>query len=291
LFQKQSVTTLVEQPSDWTPADNLQSYVSNKLSTLINQPSDWTPADNLQSYVSNKLSTLVEQPDDWTTSDTLESYVDSKISESLAVGGTSVAVPRIYPPSPFPFDYTANETFRTWSKTDEAYGNGTYTLKLSSVLQWGYADHDVSSVMDEGWMAVQPSGSVSGLHIPSGTQNWIEFKLPVAIQLKMYKITTRDYNDTPTDGYVGAGPRDFDMEGRNAWTGDSSWTKIDVRRDVKFYQNETQSFHIHDNAYLGMPTKSFNEFRLFIHRNQNTSAWLIMRELSFWGVEPGLDDI
>ena len=274
LFQKQSVTTL-----------------QSGMSALVEQPSDWTPADNLQSYVSNKLSALVEQPSDWTTSDTLETYVDSKISESLAVGGTSVAVPRIYPPSPFPFDYTANETFRTWSKTDEAYGNGTYTLKLSSVLQWGYADHDVSSVMDEGWMAVQPSGSVSGLHIPSGTQNWIEFKLPRAIQLKMYKITTRDYNDTPTDGYVGSAPRDFDMEGRNAWTGDSSWTKIDVRRDVKFYQNETQSFHINDNAYLGMSTKSFNEFRLFIHRNQNTSAWLIMRELSFWGVEPGLDDI
>ena len=79
----------------------------------------------------------------------------------------------------------------------------------------------------------------------------------------MYKITTRDYNDTPTDGYVGSAPRDFDMEGRNAWTGDLSWTKIDVRRDVKFYQNETQRFHIDDNAYLGMPTKSFNEFRLY----------------------------
>jgi hypothetical protein len=222
--------------------------------------------DSIKSY-------FVMKPTDYGPFENLDDYISRK----------SVSQPRIYPPTPFPYDYIANETFGSYTISGQPYGNGTYTLRLSGVLNWGYPDHDVDTVMNEGNMPIQPSGSISALHIPSGTQTWVEFKLPYAITLKMYKITTRDYDDTPTDGYVGAAPRDFDVEGRNSSS--ASWTKIDIRRDVKFYRNETQTFYINDNAYQGMTTTAFNEFRLFIHRNQNTNAWLIIRELSYWGTE------
>ena len=118
--------------------------------------------------------------------------------------------------------------------------------------------------MEEGVVNTSVTTTTDGIHIPISTNTWIEFKLPVAITLKMYIITTRDYADTITDGYSGSAPRDFDVEGRNSAS--DAWTKIDIRRDEKIRQNEAKTFHINDNIYETMYVKTFNEFRLYTHR-------------------------
>lgn len=254
-----------------TLTGTISKYTTMQILTIKHEFNDegWLLLDKLdwnRYHLEQSISRKLDRPSDMGVNMSLKQYLHVGIDI------------RIYPPTPFPYDTVANETSGTYNISGQEYGNGTYTLQSSGVLTWGYASHDVDNIMDEG---DNVQDSTYALHIPVSTNTWILFKLPVAIKLAMYKLSTRNYPDSITDGYVGSMARDWDIEGRNSDS--ESWVKIDKRRDEKFYQGETREYYIDDKYYIGKST-NYSQFRFYNHRNLN-GAWFILQEWSIWGSE------
>jgi hypothetical protein len=188
--------------------------------------------------------------------------------------------PRIYPPAPFTYNESTNDTVKTQTFSGQAYGNGVYRLSIRACLHFSAA-FDVDSFMDEG-ENLDSDKSKAGWHSPEydTRDNWLVIMCPVLIEPTHYILVNRD-STSLSDEISTQMPRDWLFQGcvnYNIYSGNGSWETIDTVNNAAFRNSQHIQYNVNTHG------KKYTSFRWFFIRARNTQ-YMVIREILIYGNE------
>ena len=194
-------------------------------------------------------------------------------------GAGANALPKVYPPKPYPnvTGGTAVINSYKWTVAGSGYGEGEYRVDASSSLlinaEWD-GHLDAEGLFNNGISSTTTyiGGEDSYHSIAGGGVSWFHFYLPVYIKLDRLDIYPRGHSAAEITNM------------------NSSWTISGVDRssgspvETRLYTNDNESFTDGKIKSLkATPSKKFNEFKVAM--DPIGTSYMVLNELLFYGTD------